>query len=284
MSRASLIVVGTGIQAAAQMSPLAQTHAAQAEKLLYLVSDFGAALLLRSSNATAESLERFYAPGKARAETYEAMVEHVLSFVRAGQAVCLAVYGHPGVFTYATHESVRRARREGYEARMLPSISAEDCLFADLGVDPADHGCQSYEATDFLVHDRHVDETSALVLWQIGVVGNLGYVAGTSESGLAVLTETLVARYGATHPVVVYHASPHPIVPPTIQRILLGQLLSADVVPMSTLYVPPLFGPHFDLAMARRLGLECTPRDVCPANLQSSSPQSLRGRNGSELS
>jgi hypothetical protein len=35
---------------------------------------------------------------------------------------------------------------------MLPAISAEDCLFADLGVDPADHGCPSYEATDFLVH------------------------------------------------------------------------------------------------------------------------------------
>lgn len=238
------------------MSPLARSHVAQADKLLYLTSDFGAAALLEMSNATAESLEGFYLPGKPRAETYEAMVEHVLSFVRSGHSVCFAVYGHPGVFTYPTHESIRRARAEGYEARMLPAISAEDCMFADLGIDPADHGCQSYEATDYLVHDRRVDETSALVLWQIGVVGNSGYVEGTSESGLAVLAETLVARYGASHPVVVYHASPHSIVPSKIQRIALGELVAAGVIPMSTLYVPPLLAPRIDWAMVQRLGLE----------------------------
>jgi precorrin-3B methylase len=257
VSRPSLVVVGTGIQACAHVSPLARTHVAQAEKVLYLTTDAGAAAWLVTNNATAEPLEPFYAPGKERADTYEEMVEHVLSFVRSGLSVCMAVYGHPGVFTYATHESVRRARAEGYEARMLPAISAEDCLFADLGVDPADHGCQSYEATDFLVHDRTIDRTSALVLWQIGIVGNLGYVDTASSEGLAVLAESLVARYGAAHPVVVYHASPHPIIPPKIQRILLGDLVAADVVPMSTLYVPPLFEPRIDLAMARRLGLEC---------------------------
>lgn len=261
MSRPKLVVVGTGIQAAAHMSPLAQSHVEQADKVLYLTCDLGAAALLETCNATAESLERFYAPDKPRAETYENMVEHVLSFVRAGQGVCFAVYGHPGVFTYATHESVRRARSEGYEARMLPAVSAEDCLFADLGVDPADHGCQSYEATDYLVHDRRVDETSALVLWQIGVVGNLGYVADTNTSGLAVLVETLVARYGAAHPVVIYQASPHPIVPPAIQRIALADVLTAEVVPMSTLYVPPLRPERIDWTMAHRLGLD---RELVP--------------------
>jgi len=257
VSRPGLVVVGTGLQVSAHVAPLARAHVVQADKLLYLTTDLGAAAWLTENNASAESLEGFYAPGKARADTYEEMVEHVLSFVRAGMLTCLAVYGHPGVFTYATHEAVRRARAEGYEARMLPAISAEDCLFADLGVDPADHGCQSYEATDFLVHDRTIDTTSALVLWQIGVVGNLGLVTQTSQRGLAILAETLVARYGATHPVVVYHASPHPIVPPTIQRIMIGGILEAEVVPMSTLYVPPLQPERVDWAMARRLGLEC---------------------------
>lgn len=182
MSRPRLVVVGTGIQVSAHATPLACSHVAQADKVLYLTTDAVAAAWLFANNATAESLQRFYAPGKSRSATYEEMVEHVMSFVRSGLAVCMAVYGHPGVFTYATHESVRRARAEGYEARMLPAISAEDCLFADLGVDPADHGCQSYEATDFLVHDRMVDPTSALVLWQIGVVGNFAYVDGTSRT------------------------------------------------------------------------------------------------------
>jgi precorrin-3B methylase len=250
-----LVVVGTGMQASAQMSPLACTHVAQADKVLYLTTDVGAAAWLIANNASAESLVRFYSAGKPRAETYEEMVEHVLSFVRSGLSVCMAVYGHPGVFTYATHESIRRARAEGYEARMLPAISAEDCLFADLGVDPADHGCQSYEATDFLVHDRRIDTTSALVLWQIGIVGNLGYVEDTSERGLAVLVEALVARYGAAHQVVIYHASPHPIIPPDIQRVALEDVLAADVGSMSTLYVPPLQAARVDWEMARRLGL-----------------------------
>ena len=256
MSRPRLVVVGTGMQVSAQVSPLAHSHVVQADKVLYLTTDAGAAAWLLTNNATAEPLERFYAPGKARADTYEQMVEYVLSFVRSGLSVCMAVSGHPGVFTYATHESIRRARAEGYEARMLPAISAEDCLFADLGVDPADSGCQSYEATDFLVHGRSADPTSALVLWQIGIVGNLGYVDDTSECGLAVLVEVLVQRYGAAHPVVIYHSSPHPIVPPSIQRIALADVLTADVIPMSTLYVPPLLAPRIDWAMASRLGLD----------------------------
>ncbi len=256
MSRPGLVIVVTGVQVPAHVSDLARAHVAQADKVLYLTTDAAAAAWLVATNATAEPLERFDAPGKERAQTYEDMVEHILAFVRSGASVCVAVYGHPGVFAYAAHESIRRARTEGYEARMLPAISAEDCLFADLGVDPADHGCQSYAATDFLVHDRTIDLTSALVLWQIGIVGNLGDVGETSRSGLAVLMETLVARYGATHPVVVYHASTHAIVPPKIQRILLADVMTADVVPASALYVPPLAGPRIDLAMARRLGLE----------------------------
>ena len=34
---------------------------------------------------------------------------------------------------------------------MLPGISAEDCLLADLGVDSAHNGLQSLEATDLLI-------------------------------------------------------------------------------------------------------------------------------------
>ena len=40
---------------------------------------------------------------------------------------------HPGVYVAPSHETVLRARAEGYPARMLPGISSEDCLFADLG-------------------------------------------------------------------------------------------------------------------------------------------------------
>jgi hypothetical protein len=51
---------------------------------------------------------------------------------------------------------------------MLPGISSEDGLFADLGVHPVSYGRQSYEATDFLANGRKTDPTSSVVLWQIG--------------------------------------------------------------------------------------------------------------------
>jgi hypothetical protein len=41
-----------------------------------------------------------------------------------------------------------RSSTDGFDAVMLPGISAEDCLFADLGIDPGMIGCQSFEATD----------------------------------------------------------------------------------------------------------------------------------------
>jgi uncharacterized protein YabN with tetrapyrrole methylase and pyrophosphatase domain len=256
MTRPNLVVVGTGMQVSAHVSPLAQAHVAKADKVLFLATDVSACAWLFANNPSAESLERFYASGKPRSATYEDIVEYVMSFVRSGIYVCLAVYGHPGVFAFPTHESVRRARREGFEARMLPAISSEDCLFADLGVDPADHGCQSFEATDFLVHDRVVDPASALVLWQIGVVGKLRHVERSDDEGLAVLIDVLVERYGPRHEVTFYLASPHPIVAPTIRRLALEDLRTVDVPQMATLYVPPLRPPHVNLDMLRRLGLE----------------------------
>ena len=81
-------------------------------------------------------------------------------------------YGHQRVFVHPGHESIRRAHMEGFPACMLPGISAEDCLFAELGIDPSKNGCQSFEATDFLVYKRKFDNRSSLILWQIGANGD----------------------------------------------------------------------------------------------------------------
>src|SRR5216683_1496595 len=111
----------------------------------------------------------------SRMYAYNATVEHILGCVRTGDKTVGAFYGHPGVFVYPSHEAIRRARSEGYSAKMLPGISAEDCLFADLGIDPAVCGCQTFEATDFLLHGRRIDPSSSVVLWQIGVVGDMTF-------------------------------------------------------------------------------------------------------------
>ena len=114
----------------------------QSDRVLYVVGDPIAEAMIHELNPAGESLSRFYAVGKERIITYQEMVDRILECVRAGETTCLVCYGHPGVFVYPSHESIRQARVEGFEARMLPGVSAEDCLFADLGVDPGIYGCQ----------------------------------------------------------------------------------------------------------------------------------------------
>src|SRR6516165_5452239 len=142
------------------------------EKVLYLVHDPTAGDVLRQLNPSAESLAGFYAEGKPRRQSLVEMVQRVMACVRSGKRTCLVTYGHPGVFCWPGHEAIRQARREGYTARMLPAVSAADCLFADLGLDPGTHGCLSYEATDFLMNHRHADPASILILWQVGAIGD----------------------------------------------------------------------------------------------------------------
>ena len=123
------------------------------------------------------------------------MVEEILGPVREGKRVCAVFYGHPGVYVEPSHEAVRRAREEGFEARMLPAVSAEDCLVADLGVDPGEHGWQSWEATGFLLHGFRPDPTAGLVLWQVDGIGKLDWNLDPDPRGLQALAEVLGELY-----------------------------------------------------------------------------------------
>ena len=237
------------------LTPESRAALETADEVLYLAADPLTAVWLGRLNPNSRSLHTFYAPGKDRRHTYEEMVEDILAAVRKGGEVCVALYGHPGVFVMPSHEAVRRARLEGLQARMLPAVSAEDCLFADLGLDPARFGYQCYEATDFLVHRRQIDTTAALVLWQLGTVGNAAAAEAATPSGLGVLVETLLAHYPSDHEVVVYEASPYPGFDPKIGRVELGELRPEHVTAMSTLYVPPVEAAQLDLTMVDRLGL-----------------------------
>ena len=162
--------------------------------MLYLVSDPATAEWLRSVKPNARSLSELYRPGPPRRQIYAEMVEQILDAVRGGANVCALFYGHPGVYVAPSHLAVAQARQEGYQARMLPGISAEDCLFADLGVDPADYGWQSYDATDFLLRGYEPDPASALVLWQVDALGKLDSSLGQEPGSLRVLAERLRER------------------------------------------------------------------------------------------
>src|SRR5262245_3102696 len=146
MGTGSLQVVGTGYLIAGHATPQAVAAMRRAEKLFYLVGDRPTRAWLESLNPSAESLQDSYAVGKRRSCSYQGMVARILARLRQGLDVCAAFYGHPGVMAIPSHVAIRQAREEGYDAWMLPAISAADCLYADLGIDPGAQGCQSFEA------------------------------------------------------------------------------------------------------------------------------------------
>jgi Tetrapyrrole (Corrin/Porphyrin) Methylases len=214
---------------------------------------------IERANPNARSLSPFYEQGKERREIYGSIVDEIVSRVRAGLAVCAALYGHPGVFAWPGHEAIRRLRGEGFQARMLPGISAADCLVADLGIDPAATGCQSYEATDFLVRRRTIDTGALLILWQVGLVGEWHFDRIPSMRGLPLLIERLLALYPSQHETILYEASPYPVCDAAVQRLPLAAVADAEMSPVVTMVLPPRDEPEFDRDMLERVR-ELAPR------------------------
>jgi precorrin-6B methylase 1 len=248
------VVVGTGLRTVGQMTAEAIAWIQAADKVLYVVGDPVAEEMLYALNPDGtESLQKLYGEGKRRLDTYEQMIDRILECVRGGLRTCAVFYGHPGVFVYPSHEAVHRARREGYSAVMLPGVSAEDCLFADVGVDPATTGCLSYEATDFLFHQRAMDPSAALVLWQIGVLGNEHYTAGDYDTRLMpLLVQKLARAYPLGHEVVAYEAAVHVGCLPRLARVPIAALPTTPMSAATTLFVPPAAASRPDLLVLQQ--------------------------------
>jgi hypothetical protein len=243
--KGTLTIVGTGIKLVAHTTPETRAAIEAAAKVYFLASDPAAAQWITTLNPSAESLNVFLEPGGVRAAAYAAMAEHILAALMRGSDVCAVFYGHPGVLVQPAREILRRARALNLDVMMLPAVSSEDCLFADLGIDPGDGGFQSFEATDFLVCGRQPDVTCQLLLWQIGVIGqplHLRDGAGNTASpkALRMLQERLAEFYGPAHEVVLYQAPLYVICLPRLHRLPLAELSDSPIPHYASLFVPRL--------------------------------------------
>lgn len=254
-SKGSFVAVGLGMMLGAHLSPRSRSEIEQADAVFALVSDAIVELWLQRMRPDLRSLQPYYAEGKRRTDSYREMIDAMMAEARAGRRVCGVFYGHPGVFAQVPHHAVARARAEGFEAEMQPGISAEDCLYADLGVDPATYGCQHYEASQLLFFRRRLDPSAYLVIWQIGLTGDRSLARySTGPAYRRLLVERLIeAGYPPEHEVVVYEAATLPILTPRIDRMPLTALVEADLRLQSTLAVPPAQPMVRDEAMLARI-------------------------------
>lgn len=252
--RGRLACVGLGMMLGAHLAPRARSHIEGADVVFVAASDPIVELWVQRMHADARSLQPCYAEGKSRHDTYREMVDAMLAEVRGGRSVCGAFYGHPGVFATVPHRAVAQARAEGFEAHMEPGISAEACLYADLGIDPGRVGCQHFEASQFMFYRRRVDPSAYLVLWQVGVAGDRSVRrVRTGPEYRRLLVERLLEDYPAAHPVRLYEAATLPIAAPRVQELPLDALAAADPTPQTTLVVPPALRLQRDEAMLARI-------------------------------
>ncbi len=239
-STGSLACVGIGITLGSHISPLARSHIESADVVFTGVSDGIVELWLTEMHADVRSLQPYYRDGKPRQQTYREMVDAIMAEVRAGKRVCAVFYGHPGVFAWAPHKAIEVARQEGYPAHMEPGISSEDCLYADLGIDPGTYGCQHYETSQYMLYRRCIDPSAWLVLWQVGLAGDQTTRRfATGAAYRQVLIELLARDYPLDHEVIIYRAATLPIQSPRIERLPLHALPEADLTMADTLAIPP---------------------------------------------
>lgn len=262
-----LSIIGTGIRAAGQLSEESRNLVRCADRVFAVMADGLSLACLKDLNSRIFSLHNLYGCGRQRDETYERMVLDILAPLRGGEKVCAAFYGHPGVFVWPSHEAIRRARLEGYSAEMYPAVSAEDCLYADLGIDPARSGCQSYECMDFLLYARVFDPTASLILWQPWALGDISRSSfETDPDWVQALAAVLMEQYPTNHEITVYEAASFPLGNPRIEPVPLARLHEVTFTQASTLYVPPLRAPALSRERLERLGVQ--EKNIAKANFQ----------------
>ncbi|WP_294042869.1 SAM-dependent methyltransferase [Thiolapillus sp.] len=254
MPAGSLVIVGSGIQLGRHISARSISEIEQADKV-FCMTDAFTYRWIEGIRPDLQPLHIYYGDEKDRRQTYREMETAIVSAVKEGHKVCAVFYGHPGVFADVPHAAVRKLRAEGYSTRMEPGISAEDCLVADLGMDPGKHGCTSMEATQFLVYERQIDPTAMLILWQIGLTGDLSCTRfDTTADKLQVLVDKLCRWYPVGHRVTIYEAPVLAIHQPRADRLSLKDLPLASLGQSSTLIIPPAETLSPDTPVLRALG------------------------------
>ena len=238
--KASLICVGTGMTLGAHISPITKSYIEQADVVFSLMSTGITERWVEEMHADVRSLQPFYQEGKNRHITYNEMVEAILTEVRLGKSVVTVFYGHPGVFACVSHKAIAQAKLEHYPAHMEAGISAEDCLYADLTIDPGKTGCIHYETSQFMFYHRTIDPAAHLILWQVGLAGDKSLTKfATGKAYRQVLVDLLLTSYPGDHHVILYQAKVLPIDTMRAEKIRLTDLVKAELFMHTTLVIPP---------------------------------------------
>ena len=237
----SLVVVGTGIRTVGHLTMEALAWMQRADEIIHLVADPVAEALIAGLKPGKEfTLQGFYGEGKPRAESYNEMIEFILSRVRAGVLVCGAFYGHPAC------SPIRRTNRSAGRALRVHSLGCSQVFQQKIASLPTSGSIpQSADVS----HTRQRTSSSTGVSSTLPVSSSsgrsarwaIGLIAGRDTTCVH-CPSSFTSSSNIIHPptrLSLYEAPIFPGCAPTITRIALAQLASVPFSAGCTLYVPP---------------------------------------------
>ncbi|KAJ7691632.1 60s acidic ribosomal protein-domain-containing protein [Mycena rosella] len=241
----SLTIAGSGIASIGHITLEILAHIKEADKIFYAVTDPATECYIQeNSRGDHFDLMTFYDTNKKCYESYVQMAEVMLRDVRAGRNVLAIFYGHP-------------AREEGFQAKMLPGISAEDYMFADFGFDPSTYGCMTQEATELLVRNKKLDPSIHNIIWQVGSVG-VDTMVFDSNGKFHLLVERLEKYFGLDHKIQHYIGAILPQSVTVKDTFAIRDLRKEEVLKQftttSTFYIPSRSPAPVDAKVVQALG------------------------------
>lgn len=235
-----LALIGTGITTISHITEEAKGYICNCDKVLYLVNEpLLESYINRLAKAT-ESLEPVYFKSKARAAAYENIAEHICNALESVNSLCVVIYGHPCFFATPGLLALSKFSNEEVKTIVCSAISALDCLYADFRFDPANGGMQVFDATEYLLYDKLIDNSTHIIIYQIGMVGNLGLPTNkVNLHAVYLIKKRLLKVYKNEKKAFIYEAAVYPHTKPKISEFHLNELEKQKFTSISTLYIPP---------------------------------------------
>lgn len=239
-----IYIIGLGIQSVRHITREAEAAISRSKEVLYISADFGIREFLEERCPKVTDLHTVsYHEANERMDAYDTMSAKVIEAALDHPPVTFALYGHPMVFVAPSRLVIESSRILDLRVRVLPAISAMDCLFVDLELDPSLQGLQSYEATDLLLRRRPLQPDVPCLIWQIGAVESILYTERMNKPGrFSRIKQYLLQYYPPDHRMTIVHSSTHPLVKSQIVTCSIAEMdkHAVDLHQGATVYIPPV--------------------------------------------
>jgi tetrapyrrole methylase family protein/MazG family protein len=241
-----IYIVGLGILGYLQVTRETEDALSACRKVYYLHTEPYITRYLNRFDVDVEDLYPLYEPGKSRLPTYHKMAEVVLQAAQEEPPVAFAVYGHPMMFVLPTRIIGEKALELNLRVKVLPGISALDCLMIDLNFDPGRNGLVQYDTTYALLYQPKLNPTVPCLLWQPGAVESAIHIITPSRpERFERLKAYLLQFYPADHMVAFAQSARNPLVYAQIIWVSIGGIPNAHetIHGLVTLFIPPASKP-----------------------------------------